>query len=458
MKFILAILSLVLPLSFASQILKRVSNKGNLGSPIPLELVVNNELKSDQGVYFKRIIPSTTAAELGVRENDILLKVNGIEVKSFADLKAPDLKLREGDIVAYTILRDKKSIELKGKVIGNPKEFSDNLNVEYGSFRLKDGSIRTICLKPKSSGKKPAILFIPGYPCTTIDNLPEHHPYRKLVFGLAEKGYIVMRAEKPGVGDCQNTPDCNTIDFPTEVASFKAALMDLKKQRNVDTNNIFILGHSMGGMEAPFVAHNNNVKGIIVMGITMKPWLEYLTEMLRIQNPQLGVDYVENEKDMKLYEVLLYELLVNNKKPGDIIKENKDYERILKRDFNYSGGNDFLTRDIIFSQSLNKINITDAWAQTNSRVLSAWGETDIQTLNDFSHKELVKIVNKYHPNSATFLELKETDHNLLTIPTLEESYQRNANGTLSGIFSTNFNYNVIVEFDAWMKKIIGTSD
>lgn len=263
-----------------------------------------------------------------------------------------------------------------------------------------------------------------------------------------------MRAEKPGIGDCLNTPDCNTIDFLTEVASFKAALFDLKKQKDVDTNNIFILGHSMGGMEAPFVALNNNVKGIIVMGITMKPWLEYLTEMLRVQNPQLGIDYVQNEKDMKLYETLLFQLLVNNKKPSKMVTENTDYARILKRDFNYVGGDDFLTRDIIFSQSLNKINITVAWAQTTSKVLSAWGETDIQTINDFSHKELVKVVNKYHPNNATFLELKETDHNLMLIPTMEESYQRNANGTISNIFPTNFNSKIIDEFDEWIKKVI----
>lgn len=452
MKLVYSSLIFVLSFSLNGQTLKRVSNKGNIGSPIPNELVEKNELKSNQGVYFRKVFPATTASALGVQEGDILLKVNGVEVKTISDLKVPGLKLREGENVTYTILRNKKYAELKGKVIGNPKEVSEKLIVEYNSFKFKDGLVRSIFLKPKATGKKPAILFIPGYPCTTIDNLSEHHPYRKLVYGLAEKGYIVMRAEKPGVGDCQNTPDCNTIEFLTEVESFKAALLDLKKQKDVDTSNIFILGHSMGGMQAPHVALDNNVKGIIVMGITMKPWLEYLTEMLRIQNPQLGIDYQQNEKDMKLYETLLFQLLVNYKKPSEMIKENKDYERILKRDFNYAGGDDFLTRDIIFSQTLNKINVTDIWAQTTSKVLSAWGETDIQTINDFSHKEVVKIVNKYHPNNATFLELKGTDHNLMLIPTMEESYQRNANGTISSLFPTNFNLKIIEEFDVWMKQ------
>ncbi|MBK7310360.1 MAG: PDZ domain-containing protein [Sphingobacteriaceae bacterium] len=457
MKTLFTTLIILSSISLNSQTLKRVSNKGNIGSPIPNELVEKNELKSNEGVYFRKVFPGTTAAELGVIEGDILLKVNGVEVKTIAELKTPSLKLREGETVTYLVMRDKEPKELKGKVIGNPKEVSEKLIVEYNSFKFKEGLIRSIYLKPKTTGKKPAILFIPGYPCTTIDNLPEHHPYKKLVYGLAEKGYIVMRAEKPGVGDCQNTPECNSMDFLTEVSSFKAALSDLKKQKDVDTNNVFILGHSMGGMEAPYVALNSNVKGIIVMGITIKPWLEYLTEMLRVQNPQLGIDYVQSEKDMKLYETLLFQLLVNNKKTSELVSQNNEYARILKRDFNYAGGDDFLTRDIIFSQSLNKINVTETWANTTSKVLSAWGETDIQTINDFSHKELVKIVNKYHPNNAAFLELKGTDHNLMLIPTMEESYQRNANGTISSIFPTNFNTKIIEDFDVWMKKIISNN-
>ena len=442
-----------LVISLRGQVLKRVANKGNIGSPLPAEVVAKNELATNVGVYFRKVFPSTTASALGVEEGDVLLKVNGKDVKTISDLKVEDLKLRDGDNVQFTILRNKKILELKGRAVGNPVEVSEKLNVQYGAFKFEKGLIRSIFLKPKTAGIKPAILFIPGYPCTSIDNLSEHHPYRKLIYGLAERGYIVMRAEKPGVGDTQNTPDCNKIDFLTEVESYKAALLDLKKDKDVDTNNIFILGHSIGGMEAPYVALNNNVKGIIVMGITMKPWLEYLTEMLRIQNPNLGIDYVQNEKDMKLYETLLYQLLVNNKKPLEMIKENNEYERILKRDFNYLGGDDFLNRDILFSQSLNKINISEVWAQSTNFVLSAWGETDIQTINDFSHKELVSIVNHYHPNKATFLELKGTDHNLMLIPTIEESYRKNADGTIVGIFPTNFNYKIIEEFDDWMKQI-----
>jgi len=75
-------------------------------------------------------------------------------------------------------------------------------------------------------------------------------------------------------------------------------------------------------------------------------------------------------------------------------------------------------------------------------------------LNDFSHRELVRMINTYHPGNATFLELTDTDHNFLTIPTMEESYQRNADGSLGSIFPTHFNQAVITEFHKWMQNVI----
>src|SRR5690606_24039033 len=178
------------------------------------------------------------------------------------------------------------------------------------------------------------------------------------------------------------------------------------------------------------------------------------TEMLRVQNPNLGIDYLQLEKDMRLYETLLYELLVAKKTPSEMVQKNPDYARILKRDFNYMGGDDFLTRNIVFSQSLNDINIIEAWANTESKVLSAWGETDIQIINDFSHREMVRIINQYHPGNATFLTLEGTDHNFVSIPTMEESYKANREGALVSMYPTKFNCKVIDEFDKWMRSVL----
>ncbi|MCW5911013.1 MAG: alpha/beta hydrolase [Cyclobacteriaceae bacterium] len=451
-KYLLTLLLLISSLYTSAQELKRLSSKGIQLAPLSSEQLASMNLTAGMRVH--KVIPGFTAAEIGIKDGDVIISINDAVLETPQKLFLPELNLRGGDVIKYEVLRNNEKLTLQGKCIANPIETSEKFNVEYGSFPFENGYIRSIYLKPKDKKKKPAILFIPGYPCSSVDNLWVHHPYKKLIYGLAEKGYLVMRAEKPGVGDCTNTPDCATIDFHTEVASFKAALQELKKHPEVDTNNIFIFGHSMGGIEAPLVASGNSIRGIIAMGITVKPWLEYLTEMLRVQNPNLGMDYLQLEKDMRLYETLLYELLVVKKTPLEMVQKNPDYARILKRDFNYTGGDDFLTRNIIFSQSLNDINMIEAWANTECKVLSAWGETDIQTINDFSHRELVKIVNQYHPGNATFLILEGTDHNFVSFPTMEESYKANREGTLVSMYPTKFNNKVVDEFDKWIRSVM----
>lgn len=438
--------------SLFAQPLKRRASKGVQVEKLTADRRAELGIKETKGVYVVEVVPGSTCALLGLMEKDILLSINGLPIASTEDLV--QIELREDDPVAFAIVRGKKSKTLVGKAIAMPKETSESLNVEYESFDFRGGKISTITLAPKTSGKKPAILFIPGLGCWSVDNLWKEHVYQKLVYGLADKGYVVMRSEKPGMGDSQNTPDCDTISFLTEVDCFRQAYDALMKRPDVDTNNVFIIGHSMGGMEAPFVAAGKNVRGIIAMGITIKPWLEYLTEMLRVQNPRLGQDYLKNEAKMKLYETLLFKLLVEKKTVPEMIAQNPEYETILREDMNYEGGNSILTRSVIFSQTLNDVNVADAWVKLDCKVLSAWGETDIQTINDFSHRELVRMINQYHPGNATFLELTDTDHNLLRIPTMDESYERTAKNEIGSLFPTHYNTEVTEQFHLWMQQQI----
>jgi len=109
-----------------------------------------------------------------------------------------------------------------------------------------NGYIRVIIDKPRTNKPLPAILFIQGYTCGSLDNVNSMHPYIQLIKGLAEKGYVVKRVEKPGEGDCFNLPACEDIDFHTEVNAFAAGLEKLKSYDFVDSDNIFIWEHSMG--------------------------------------------------------------------------------------------------------------------------------------------------------------------------------------------------------------------
>ena len=63
---------------------------------------------------------------------------------------------------------------------------------------------------------------------------------------IAKSGYVTMRVEKPGVGDSEGGPFAD-LDYNTEIDIYRQALKQLKAQPEVDNDNVFICGHSMGG-------------------------------------------------------------------------------------------------------------------------------------------------------------------------------------------------------------------
>ena len=245
-------------------------------------------------------------------------------------------------------MRAGKEQVLEAKAVGRPLETSEISEVIYDEIPFQVGTLRSIINKPNKGGKLPAILFIPGYPCASYDNMNPIHPYRKLIDAFIEKGYVVMRVEKPGVGDGEFPIPCDQIDIATENAAFEAGYQALKKYSFVDTENIFIFGHSLGGLTAPIVASKVNPKGVIVYGTAYEPWWEYLMRMLRMQNPLFGVDFVENEKDMRLYHHLLYRQYVLKQSPKELAAENEDFGRLLRRDFHVGWRRDDLWSPLLF--------------------------------------------------------------------------------------------------------------
>lgn len=288
-----------------------------------------------------------------------------------------------------------------------------------------------------------------------MDNLPDCHPYRRVIDGFTERGYVVYRVEKPGLGDCDGTPNCVDIDVNTETNAFLAGYQQLLTYDFVNTDEVFIFGHSMGGVIAPLIAEKESPKGVIVYGTSAEPWMEYLFRMLRFQNPRMGVDYLENEKDMQLYHTLLYKHFIEKKSPKELNEENPEYGRLLRRDFWWDGGDLLFTRHYRFMQSIQDLNMTKAWAGTNSYVYSLCGEADIEVVDSDSQQEIVRIVNSYHPGKATFSLLEETDHSFVKVGDMETSFKVRFGPNYRKAMAEDFNFEMLDRCDEWMKSVKG---
>src|SRR5438270_686022 len=74
-------------------------------------------------------------------------------------------------------------------------------------------------------------------------------------YGLTRAGFVTMRVERGGMGDSQGPPCMSpAVDLQAEVRGYVAGLKALKEYPFVDAKQVFIVGLSIGGVEAPLVA------------------------------------------------------------------------------------------------------------------------------------------------------------------------------------------------------------
>ena len=82
-----------------------------------------------------------------------------------------------------------------------------------------------------------------------------------------------------------------TVGALTETDIYRQALFQLKGLEGVDTSNVFVFGHSMGGAFGPVVACEIPVRGMILYGIESRTWHEYLLGTVRYQELLAGKSY-----------------------------------------------------------------------------------------------------------------------------------------------------------------------
>src|SRR3989344_8794427 len=167
MKLKISIGLLLLCAFLHAQQLKRVGGIGALFKPVNDSLAKANGLSEKKGLLVTKIL-GETAESLKVQVGDILLNINGNDVSNTQKIYSdPSYTRYEGDKTTWIIIRNKKHLTLKGKMFPKLYETSDEFDIVYDQFPFQNGQIRCVISKPQTPGKKPAILSIQGYPCTS---------------------------------------------------------------------------------------------------------------------------------------------------------------------------------------------------------------------------------------------------------------------------------------------------
>ena len=219
----------------------------------------------------------------------------------------------------------------------------------------------------------PAVVLVHGSgPSNMDEKVGKLTLFKDLAEGLASKGIAVIRYDKRTYAHKKqyiNKPDMSIKEEAIEDAILATEL--LRKDSRIDSDNIFIIGHSMGGMLAPRIdAEGGNYKGLILLAGSPRKLEEILidqsTEVLKHVNKLLQwiikrqikklsskFDNMYNLTDeeakktslmfgtpIKLYyfkemgEHQSTNYLKDLKKPMLIMQGDKDFQVSVEKDFN----------------------------------------------------------------------------------------------------------------------------
>ena len=219
----------------------------------------------------------------------------------------------------------------------------------------------------------PAVVFVHGSGSSNMDEkVGQLTPLKDLAEGLANKGIASIRYDKRSFAHgLKMVRDKSTIITVKEETIDDAILATelLKKDSRIDSHNIFIIGHSMGGMLAPRIdSEGGKYKGLIIMAGTPRKLEDVMLEQNEavLSSTKGLVNWIVRKQVAKLSGLFsgLYELsdeeakkkkvmggttlyyfkemgehsvadyLATTKKPMLIVQGEKDFQVSVEKDFN----------------------------------------------------------------------------------------------------------------------------
>jgi photosystem II stability/assembly factor-like uncharacterized protein/pimeloyl-ACP methyl ester carboxylesterase len=398
-----------------------------------------------------QVQPGSPAERAGVEAGLVIEAVNGQEIRGREQLAQAMQRVKAGETVQLSLKRGDEPVTTVAVRTEPASERLDGSTVTYGSVRVPAGyRLRTIVTEPKDSplvkeGKLPAFMYVSGIICDTIDRPMQRDAVdTRIVHAMADAGFVTMRVDKPGVGDSEGPP-CSEIDLQTELAGYSAALEQLSEMPGVDPSRIYIFGHSMGGVLAPYLSKAVPVSGTIVYGTLARTWFEYQLENVRRQAAmQPGVT------EAQITEAVLAEakssamILVEKKTLGDVWArwpELKQPTQGIMLD-----GNHMSTRSMPFFHQLQDLNLAQAWAESTGAVLAVYGEFD-WVASEADHRKIADIVNTRTKGAGTVLVRPRADHAFTVHPDLASSFTAMGRG--------EFDRELPGEMLAWIASVEG---
>ena len=365
----------------------------------------------------RKVFPGTPAARAGLEPGDILVEYGGVPVPDESTLVEVIRNRFAGDEVPVFLKRNGNT-RIRTISLEEPsRESPPDLETEYTFFRVGSIRLRAVIVSPRSMTGKPlpALLMVSALGCTRLRDIPGFNARRELAYEVARRGFRVMRFELRGMGDSEGE-DYRLTDFNAETQDNLAAFDALRGRADVDPGQVFVFGHSTGGIIAALLAGKRSLAGLIVSGTVGRSYVERVFETVRLQNELADCSSQQIDRDMKEYLFLLSGILRHDKL-SDVLGECPALARFVN-----AAGRIMDDRTIAYWRQKLELNLGEIYAKVKSPVLVVYNSADFiatQACHEWIRTTLLNAGNQ----NVTFKIMAQADHRFAHAKDFRESFQ-----------------------------------
>lgn len=374
------------------------------------------------GAVVQSVVDGSPLQQAGIRPDDRIIKINGKLIRDSNQWSDIRFQARAGKPIELLVKRNGSFETVEVTLNPLPREQFDNIEISYETVLSDYGhKLRAILSRPENTtGKLPGIFVIQGLSCNSI----ELHPGRalrgwtRLLNDLVtESEMVVMRIEKPGVGDSEGA--CSETDLNTEMAAYRAGIEYLFDHPWLDPSRVVLFGSSAGSTLAPLFANEFDVAGIIADGTFAKTWFEHMLEIERRLQAFQGASPSEIARRMNEgYIPLYYGMLIEKKSYGEVIHEQPGLAA-----YNYHSPRHMYGRSVEYYQQLQNLDIAGAWAALKDPARIRWGTND-WIMSEEDNGIIIDILEESGHEDHELLKFPGMDHFNMMHENPEASFSR----------------------------------
>ncbi|HOQ75517.1 MAG TPA: alpha/beta fold hydrolase [Thermoclostridium sp.] len=190
---------------------------------------------------------------------------------------------------------------------GTPAKAPESVTEKEITFGKLGWELPGTLTKPAGNGPFPVVILVHGSGANDRDETAgANKPFRDIAYGLAQRGIATLRYDKRTMVHAQKIS--GSADFTVYEETVEDAVLAyelLRGDSSIDKDNIYILGHSLGGMMIPRIAKlTPGAAGYIIMAGAVTPLEDLMIKQISYLNELDGTVTDQEEQILESYKAM----------------------------------------------------------------------------------------------------------------------------------------------------------